>query len=477
MLLVTTALMACARAEEPTGTPTPWPTLAPVATLPLEGSGTLSPVAAPRLTEQYRVQLIEGLESIYPVRGEVESPVRIEVIVLSGSPDPVVRVNNPQGANLATVDTNAASESEVIGLFQFPADGYYELAISTAGGSGEVGVSIYQIGGASSHQFETTDEQVTGEMTQPAAYHTFLLPLERSQRVDIAAEAVGEGLTLTFALYAPDGTLVAQQPPAAAPTLLDFVPSQQGDYTLVLRNLAETLGSYTVAVAPSESAGEAAVGTRTTLDLTAGEPVWLTLDGTAYDSISLEARPADPTLDLTVRVYDPFGGVLVQANDLGLGGAEVLTMVQFPFDGLYQVEFTMGGAQGTIDYLIRRQRLPDIEMGGRIAQGSIKHEGAVEGPGTLIAYGFDAVPGDLIGVDARAVGDTDLDLAFSLYAPDGTRLLTRDNVVELDPILDRFDLRTEGRYVLVVFNRGTTTGAFELYLTNPQAPAPLPTPP
>jgi hypothetical protein len=472
----------------PTPTPTPWPTLRavdtprPVTSQPAAEAGeaglTATPQSGPELLEQYRVAVRSDAVSIYPLSGDPEQPVRIEVIVLSGDIDPIVEVSNTNGDPLAHADTGGDGEPEVIGQLIFPTAGYYELGIASAEGEGEVGVSIYELGQAGLEgggSFTSMDEELHASIAHPATYHTFRLPVKRGERFDLIAEAQTEGLDLLFELYNPDGVLVAARDDNEGlnPAIWNFMPDRDGPYTVVVSNYGETTGDYALRVSPSTSAGQASMGTRTEIELT-GVPrrsSWLTLEGHALDAVYVEARPVDPGVDVSIAFYDGQGNELTAIDLAGAGEEETLTLVQFPFDGEYQVEFTTTAESGRIEYYIRLTRQPDMEYGGLVVAGGFGKEGEIEGPGTVYSYVFDASAGDLIGIDAHATGITGLDLGFDLYAPDGTRLLRRDDDVGINPVIDRFELPQSGRYAVTVWNYGGTTGEYDVFVTNPDAPA------
>jgi hypothetical protein len=483
-LVLTTglSLVACSAqtADVPSSaTSTPWPTLAPLMTVSAQGGATA--LFGPQLVDKYRADLQEGVEAAFPLEGRADRPVRIEVIVLLGEIDPIITLRNPAGHQLARVDRAGPGEPEVIGQFQFPEDGYYELDLSTVSGTGQVGVSIYELdvaqlegGGA----FSSMNQEIQGSIRHPATYHTFRLPVQRGQRFDLSATALTEGLDLLFDLYGPDGTLLASRDDNVGkdPYLWNFMPSQSGTYTVVLSNYDQNVGDYVLRVSPSESGGQAAIGVRTGLELAAAprRSTWLTFEGLALDAVYIEARPATRGVDPVIALYDQFGNRLVAVNQYGPDQQEQATFVQLPFDGQYQVEFSTLGEGGQIQYYIRSIRQADIDVGGRITPGMVAHKAEMEGTGCFYVYVFDIQGGELIGIDAHATGGTGLDLGFNLYTPDGYLLVTRDDVVGRDPVLDRIELTQPGRYVLAVWNYGNTTGPFELYVTNPAAPSLLP---
>lgn len=497
LLAVTLLLAGCGgepadAAEEltPAASATPWPTLAPVAptgtiTATADAPGDVTPTPAasgPELIDQFRSSIDSSAIAVFPLPGEVEHPVRVEVIVLSGELNPVVLVSNLDGDRLAEANSGGLGEPEVIGQFIFPADGYYELGITTAEGEGEVGVSVYRLDSADLEgggTFEAPEQTLRGRVEHPSTYHTFRLPAERGQRFDLGAEALTEGLDLLFELYDPSGLMVAARDDNVDedPWLWNFMPTQSGVYTLVLSNYGETTGDYAVHLTPSEGGGEAVLGTRTEISLQ-GSPrrsTWLSFDANALDAVHVEVRPIDAGVDPSVAIYDAVGNALVEANLTGAGQAEELTLVQFPRDGRYQLELSTLNESGAVEYYIRYYKFVELEdVGEMVVPGGFGKSGEFEGPGTVLIYLFDANAGDVIGVDAHATGNSTVDLAFDLYAPDGTRLARRDDVVGKNPVIDGIELPQAGRYALALWNYADTVGEFDVFVTNPGA---LATPP
>ncbi len=486
------SLVACLAAAPqevtptPDATPTPWPTLVPAFTPdPAVIAAVLetSQVPGPSLVEQFRVDVMQGVVAVFPLEGTPQVPVRIEVVVLSGQPDPTIEIRNVRGDTLVLADNASSGQPEVLGQFLFPAEGFYELGIGTAGEPGQVGVSIYRLPPAeleAGGEFSSTAQELRGTMTHPASYHTFRLPLERGQRVDLSARALTEGLDLLFRLYDPDGVEVAARDDNVGtdPYLWNFMPRQSGTYTLVLSNFDERVGDYVVQVTPSTSAGQAVMGSRGELTLE-GSPrrsSWVTFSGRALDGVSVETRPLDDGVDIFLAIYDRYGNRIAAANSGQAGAAESLSLIQLPFDGEYQMELTTLAESGRVDYLIRALRRVDIDEGGPIVPGGYGQVGEIFSPGTLHIWQFEAQAGDLIGFDVRATGSTTLDLAFDLYGPDGSLLLSRDDVVGLNPVLDRYEVPTAGRYVLAIRNKGATSGRYEVYVTSPGAPGTQPAP-
>lgn len=470
----------------PTLTSTPWPTLAAVGTvepagtrLPDEQVPTARPAASgPRLVEQYRADVEAGITAIFPLEGIAESPIRIEVLVLSGEIDPVVTINNAIGDQFAYSDSGGTGQPEVVGQFLFPEDGYYELGITTLEGQGEVGVSVYRLDPAQLEGggvFTAMNQQLRGEIDHPATFHTFRLPVERGQRFDLWATALDPGLDLLFELYGPDGVLLAARDDNVGtdPYLWNYMPAQSGDYTVVVSNYAQGTGEYTVDVRLSEGGEAIRLSTRTEIALE-GSPrrsTWLTLPGRTLDGIYVETRPTSPGVDIHISVYDPYGNRLQIADETGPGEEEIMDLVMFPFDGTYQVEFQTLGESGTMEYFIVPISQFDNEQGGKLIPGGQGRQNEIVGPASVLAYWFEGNVDDLVGIDAHATSSTGLDLAFDLFGPDGSLILTRDDVVGKNPVIDVLELPSSGRYAIALWNFGGTVGTFDIFVTSPEAPS------
>lgn len=483
VVIFAAALLAACRgsSDNPPPTTTPWPTLAavltPHANQPVSQGGT-----GPQLVDKFRVEVSAGVTSLYVLEGRTEHPVRIEVLVLDGTVDPTIQINTGDGDLLALANYGGRDEPEVIGQFQFPGDGFYELGIGASEGSGQLGVSIYELEPATIEgggQFDSLDQALHGTLAHPASYHIFQIPIERGQRFDLSATAISPNLDLLFYLYAPDGTLVEQRDDNIDknPALWSYMPRQSGNYTVVLTNFDESTGDYLLEAHPSEPALAAEIGVRTEIEVTAApaESGWVSFSGKAFEEIRIETRPLSDNVDTVIRVYDQYGNAIITANENAINEPELLGLIQLPFDGTYQVEFASIEESGTIEYVIRANRELSDELGGRILPSNFARDGEVLETGTLISYSFDLRAGDLISVAARAVGQgSTLDLVFDVYGPDGTLIERNDDDLGKDPVADRIEVTLAGRYVVTVWNYGGTIGLFELVIDNPEAPSALP---
>ncbi len=217
-LLAALSLAGCGASAEaappdaPTASPTPWPTLAAVgsaqAVAELRPEETPAPErAGPQLVDQFRAEVLPNAASVFPLEGLAEYPVRVEVIVLTGDLDPVVMISNPAGDQLAYSNTGRLREPEVIGQFIFPADGFYELGVAAAQGTGEVGVSVYRLDPQPDGSWSIT--RVTFDTTRPNG----ILVAPDQRTLFVAQSEAGEGKLRELRAYPinDDGSLGPHQ--------------------------------------------------------------------------------------------------------------------------------------------------------------------------------------------------------------------------------------------------------------------------
>ena len=484
IFLAMVAMSACGGRAD-----TPVPTTTIGATNPATSFPTVAPVAPENLTSQpgsdampelvlidsFRGDVQPEAQAIFGLTGQAGDPIRIEAQVHLGEPDLALQLNTPDGQVLAKVNVGGPGQSEVIGEFRFPTDGYYELAVQSREGTGQVDVLVYRLpsealsGGGVIPGF---NQPVTGSIEHPATFHTFQLQVERGQRFDIGATALSGDLDLVFELYDPQGESVALRDDTIGydPYLFNHMPSISGVYTLVLTNYEQTTGTYQVIAEASRSGGQLVFGQREVLTLSR-EPshgTWLTFVGTGGEALSVEARPINPSTNLALAVYDVYGNRLAYADLGGPGVTEFLGEVQLPYDGPYQLEFDTLTEGGELEYLARSLSFYEIgEVGGPIVPGPrTERTVAIRQTGTVHTYWFEGEAGQLVTIDAESTAGA-LDLAFGLYDLAGNLLTFHDDDRNRDPVVENFALPVSGPYYLVLSTLGDNVGEYRLKVNTP----------
>ena len=428
------------------------------------------------LLESFRGDVQPQAQSIFGLAGQAGDPVRIEIQVRIGKPDIILYLISSNGQILTTVDSGGPGEPEIIEEFRFPASAYYELAVESKSGEGQVDVLIFQLpieqltGGGVIPAF---GQAVSGSIDQPSTFHTYLVNIERGQRFDISARATSGDLDLLFEIYAPDGTLLALRDDTLGfdPHFYNYMPSTSGQYSIIVTNYQQTTGTYQLQVERSQSAGQLTISRRDIISLSreVRRSEWLSFVGEAGAGFSFEARPINPTSDITLAVYDIFGNRLAFADINPPGQSELLGQVQLPYDGPYQLEIGTLTEGGEVEYAARPLRAGDIRAGGLVVIGQPALRLPVLQSGTVHAYWFEGQQGQPITIETKSLTGV-LDLALGLYDPAGNLLAYHDNDRFRDAIMENFALPVTGTYYVVVSLLDDRTGEYEFRIDSSTQP-------
>jgi hypothetical protein len=455
----------------PTQPPT-FPTVLPTGTasLPQLPENTADGVV---LIERYRAEIVPDAISIYPLEGRLDRPVSIEVMVLSGEINPVIEIYTMEGDQFVIADSSGVGEPETLGPIEFPADGYYELGVSSEDGSGEVGVSIYGHEGQpveGGWSFDALPGEKAGVISDVGTVHMFRIPAERGRRFDAWAQAVGNELDLFFDLYDPDGHLVAARDDNVGldPYLWNFMPAQSGIYSLALKNYGSTFGNYVLRVDQSSGGESISIDQPVSFELqaTPRRSAWFVFDCLPSEPISIESHPQNPDLDYEIALYDQYGNRLTDVNNSAAGQPEVLTFVRPPHDGACQVEFIPLETEGVVDFTITRAAGDVESVSGPIVAGGDPLRCHIAGPGTVLSYSFEAKAGDRVNMGVRFLNGALIDLNFDLYDPDGYLLYSSLGVDGAGLLVQAYSLPAAGDYTLVFWNQGQQAGDFEFDLSS-----------
>lgn len=463
-------LAACAgRGDAPPETGslpgTALPTIAPVDAGALTAQASEASQQGLVLLKSFRGDVQPEAEAIFGLTGEAGEAVRIEVQVRLGEPDLALHLSTPSGEILANVDVGGPGESEVIGEFRLPAEGYYELAVQSLENTGQVDVLIYEISGevlSGGGALPGLGQPVTGSMDRPATFHTYKLRTERGQRFDLRATALSGDLDLVFELYDPQGEPVVKRDDSLDkdPYLFNYMPQLSGDYTVVLTNFEGTTGTYQIIAEASQGGSPLDFGRRQVISLPT-EPhhgAWVPFISTAGEGLSINADPLNPNTDLTLAVHDVFGNRLAFADNGGPGAGESLR-VQVPYDGPYQLEFGTLSEGGEVRYDAYERSSFDFDTSGPLIEFPTLRDVTIllQQGGETHAYWFDGEQGQRITIDATARSGT-LDLAFDLLDEAGNVLSAHDDDRNTDPVLENYPLPYTGRYYLVLKLEDTHLG-------------------
>ncbi len=316
---------------------------------------------------------------------------------------------------------------------------------------------------------------------------------EEGATVTIAVAPDTRGnLSAALMLLGPDGHVLAQS--EAAPGMDATIPAYrvpyQGTYTVrvarVLGDIGRTQGRYSLVVqqdaAPPGIEGPPLLFgdvQRGTLDNTTPVIRWL-FEGEAGNVIRVRLERTSGTLDPVVRIYDPQGMLVAQADGDGEGNIELF--VELPILGRYIIEtrryhgawgITSGnyalGLDLTYQAAADNHTTPDLAYGDRVT-------GSTDGENRSDFWSFAGQAGDTVYAKIQFPVD-DAPLTLTLRDAAGNALATGQRVLG-DVILQDIMLPANAIYTLEVRRPGDAAARFspytlELDLTGIATPVPV----
>lgn len=236
----------------PVGTLTPTPTIPPPTPVPLlPGYGQFEPdvpfaiEVRPDLLAE-RVFTLSALTAytvtISPVNADLD--VRISLL-------------DPTGNPLISVDRSGPGAAEQVREISLPISGDYTLRMETVSGAGQVTGAFTSLepeqmtgGGRFDPLIEAADLTTTGTFQAPDVVHAYIVDLTGSNAVYFEMTVDNPGLDLTFTIYDPNysplGTYRTEG--AAAARSADMYIPFDGSYIVVVHNLNDGTGTYTLRV-------------------------------------------------------------------------------------------------------------------------------------------------------------------------------------------------------------------------------------
>lgn len=418
-----------------------------------------------------------------PVELSFDSParqvIRVDVNAIGGALRYELQLLDKFNNALAHLESRSAEASESIAEFALPYQGAYRIILMPLEGAGTRQIVVTALDAPSGGGTQAAlSSWATAAVMAGHVYHTYAFPLAEGQVVTLAARAATPGQPDTHLdLYGPDGRLLAQADDALPGEDLDavlagFVAPLGGEYVAIITNLADTRGEYRFAVTPDDvpppAEGEADLvyDREYRAAFYEGSLLNLTFDGTVGDPLRIEVYAPDPSVDVDLRLYSPFGQVIAYALDNGSGEGERISEMQLPYTGQYRLEFTPYGS-GEASFRLE-QLDPSTLTGGGVFGDELAatRTGRLEAPGTFHYFQFNAEAGDRITLVAQSESSVGLlDLGFAVLGPDGRQMVFADDSTSenpSDPELRGYEVSLTGTYTVVVYSFNDAQGTYEL---------------
>lgn len=464
-----------------TSTFTPLPTPIPS---PIPPGTTASPeptIVPGTILAQQSAQIDAAAGSLLqiPLAGLSGQAVRVDAVVIEGSVDYHLAVIDPFGNSLATLETDVGSLADFISEVRLPYDGTYAVTVAPTEGAGTVQVTISSLAATTGGGvLAGPEETITGLINLPNVYHTYQFTLQAGDTVRIAAEAEAEGAPDTYlVLIGPDGSLLAEVDDSSSglnAVLDSFWAEAGGSYVAIVSAYGSTAGRYAFSVtpaspgtAPGQIAPDIFYGSAYTGNFADGSHLSAGFDGHIGDVLQVEVFEVDASLDVDVILYNPYGEPLAAAASGVEGDDEIISEVQLPFEGRYQLEFMPAG-NGRARFRITQLTQDQLTGGGSFgdATEAVRY-GAVRAPNTFHTYQFNASAGDSITLTITSTSEQGaLNLGFVVLGPDGQQAAYADDFgAGLDPALVGYIPAQAGTYTVIVYSFDDATGVYELQYT------------
>ena len=283
-----------------------------------------------------------------------------------------------------------------------------------------------------------------------------------------AVETAGVSFVPRLSLFRPDGFNIAASfgDTVAA---LTYAVTQDGVHTVLVSDgsqLGDQVGAFTVHFTRAPGANEGGVlpnGGEVVGFIDVGDLDSYTFDASAGDGIQIRVSDIDTDVWVPqVHVYRPDGFRILAP----FGDDVALLVYSATITGTHTIVVTDTSINrdqsGT--YRIYYTRAPGANADGALVNGGVR-AGQID-QGDLDSFTFEAQPGDGVQLRIADTGPGDFVPAFSIYRPDGFRILAPSGA---DVAAAVYDITLGGTHTVVVADgsaEGNQRGDYNLYYTN-----------
>jgi hypothetical protein len=485
----------------PTITATPTNTPTPTATLPYYARlGTFVTVLQSNQLRPGEFSVPEE-RHVYTFEGRTRQYIQAQAVRLSGEIDPVIRLFDPNGLELATDDDSGGHAGALLRNVQLAQDGLYSLQVWGRGLAGTYQISLLMtdLALAVTPTFvaqstwtpipdsptPTLKAAISGENLYD--HLPVIGSIERPGDFDRYPISAAQGQTLTIGLtlppdstlrpiievYDPEGSLVARATPAASNARGDaFIPAllaaQNGAYVIFVTGERDSIGEYIIAYGDGVSHQDVAHGLTTADQVYAGDlpkrglrDVW-NLDLQQEDVINAAVSAVSGGLDPVLELVAPDGSQVAMDDNGGGGTASLIASARAPVSGRYQLRVVAANASSDGKYTLVWRYInlapTPTPLPGTVLLLSYKD---IVPDNTYQYYAFYGQAGTQVHIQAIAQPGSSLDPVAALLDADGNLIAEGDDSQgDLNP---RFTatLPTDGSYRVRV-NGYLSSGPFEL---------------
>jgi hypothetical protein len=417
--------------------------------------------------------------------GNAGEVLTIRATRLDGNVTPKLEIFSPEAANadastkpLAAAD--GKDETAVIEVVTLPVNGTYTLKASAVSGQGGYKLIVERnrtapqasVVGAAGIGFGETK---SGELTQAVPSQAWVFFGHAGERVSLTAQSTATGtLDPYLTVIAPDGTTVGADDNSGGQNkslLSSLLLPLDGFYGVVISGSPvaqgeNQFGGFNVSLNRSEPGaayqGTMQVGTAVEGTITADQPVqeWV-FRADSSNSIGAALTAASGAFNGAISITSQDGKLIATSTTASNGTTSI--DAELPGPGWYAVlvAANASGVQGR--YQLKLDYALTPVGGGIIADGQTV-TGTITNADFTHSWRFYAKANTTLNIDLKRItGDIDLD--FTIYAPDGTQIPVEK--VERSAIhIDGANFTAVGTYLLIVSRAdgaiGRTTGSYQL---------------
>ena len=276
--------------------------------------------------------------------------------------DAILELYAPDGSQLISLDEGYSGDAEVNTGLELPLTGLYTVAVhSFAGNGGRYALSLDQ-GQDSLANFYDAGDLLYGDTREEGLQnneaHAWFFNGKAGDQVSIKVTPIDSNLDLDVWLLDGEVNRLAQVDATqrAEPESITIELSDNGDFLILVRDIAGTPGRYNIQltanpVEPPAEAGVLVFGDAIATELLPDQRVIWYFDAQEGDRVNISVSPSAPQTDLLFYLYTPQKQHALDVDDQGAGEAEQLTQYQITENGRWGIvvqEFFGEGGTYTI---------------------------------------------------------------------------------------------------------------------------------
>jgi hypothetical protein len=356
----------------------------------------------------------------------------------SGSLSPKIRIYYPNGTQLSEANNGYCSGSTLeLDSLQIPAAGTYMVLIGDCADTNTGNYEIYaqRTDNASGTINLAFGQLLMGTISEAAQSNTYVFSGNANDLIDFTIVATSGSLSPKIRIYSADGFPVLEANngycSGAALEANSVSLPVTGSYIALIGDCADSnTGSYDIYAQRTNNAygppilifGPQQTGTISS----AAQSNTYIFSGYANEVIDLTMVATSGSLSPKIRIYDPNGGLLSQANNGYCSGAALeMNTVTLPEPGTYTALIGDCADTNTGNYVLYAQGTNDNFGYSPLLWGQVQ-AGSMGAAAASNTYTFKGTANNSISLTVVATSGS-LSPKVRIYYPDGTQLLQANN--------------------------------------------------